>query len=71
MNFLVALLIGSLSCAEPALSFRDFYTKYYAPGTKEHWQGYNGESMQSIFVRQSEASADFLEYRVARMEKCR
>jgi len=72
MNALVAALIASSTfCSEPVLDFRSFYARFYSPGTSAHWQGYYYETFQSVFVRQSDASADFLEYRVARMERCR
>jgi hypothetical protein len=72
MNPAVALLIASLSCQDPALSFREFYAKINPGlGTAEHWMGRNYEDTTTVIVRELDAAADFLDYRAARMEKCR
>jgi len=69
--FVAAFIASSLLCSEPALDFRSFYARLFVPHVAGRWQGYRGEDLTSVFIRQSEASADFLEYRVARMERCR
>ncbi len=67
MNPAVALLIMSLSCQDPALSFREFYAKINgAP-----MLGADGEIIATAVRREMDAAADFLDYRVGRMERCR
>jgi hypothetical protein len=67
MNAQLAILIATLSCQDPALGFRDFYAQFYS----HRWPGAYGENFTEVFRRESDAAADFLDYRVARMEKCR
>lgn len=71
MNAGVILLMATLSCTDPALSFREFYGKYYFYAGSGWWAGMRGETNDAILRRESDAMADFVEYRVARMEKCR
>jgi hypothetical protein len=67
MNPAVAALIASLSCQNPPLTFREFYRQLnFAPLT-----GYSGEIISDAVRREMNAAADFLDYRAARMEKCR
>ena len=67
----VALLIASISCSDPALSFREFYAKLYPGMPASHWMGRNYEDTSTVIIRELDAVADFADYRVARMEKCR
>jgi hypothetical protein len=68
MNPAVTLLIASLSCQDPALTFREFYAKIVvAPPML----GSSGEIIANAVRREMDAAADFLDYRAARMEKCR
>jgi len=67
MNPAVALMIMSLSCQDPALTFREFYAKINgAP-----MLGASGELIVNAVRREMDAAADFLDYRAGRMEKCR
>lgn len=69
----VALLILNLSCADPQVGLRDFFSRYYVPPTSAgsfRW-GAQGETFDSVFTRQLDAFADYAEYRIARWEKCR
>jgi hypothetical protein len=68
MNPAVALLIASLSCQDPALTFREFYA---AKLNGAPMLGANGEIISQAVRREMDAAADFLDYRAGRMEKCR
>jgi hypothetical protein len=63
----VALLVSSLLCQQPAMNFREFYAKLNAMPML----GANGEIVSDAVRREMNAAADFLDYRAARMEKCR
>ena len=71
MNPLVITFIASLVCSDPALSFRDFYKQFYYPGSDASWMGHRAESLSSVTIRVMDAEADFIDYRMARIEKCR
>lgn len=64
------MLIASLSCSDPALSFREFYAVTHQ-GEPAFPSGYRYETVENYLTRLSAAYGDFLDYRVARMEKCR
>ena len=71
MSPAVALFLMALSCQDPAMNFREFFAKFYSAGGSIHWSGIVGETQQTVVIRQIDAAADFLDYRVARMEKCK
>ncbi len=67
MNPAVAIMLMSLSCQDPALTFREFYAKFNgAP-----MLGASGEMITMAVRREMDAAADFLDYRAGRMEKCK
>ncbi len=68
MNPAVAIMLMSLSCQDPALTFREFYAELNGGMPL---LGYNGELVTTAVRREMDAAADFLDYRVGRMEKCR
>lgn len=70
MNPQVALMILSLSCGDPALSFRDFYARYFHPGGTSSWAGFTGERTDTVMKRVADATGDYVEYRTARAETC-
>ncbi len=72
MNPLVAVLIAQLSCQVEPMTFRDFYRSYYfaaSPGNP--WQGNRAEATADVVVRITNAIADFQDYRMAWLEKCK
>lgn len=68
MSPVVAAFIAALTCAQPVLDFRAFYHQFYFQG--DHW-AVSPETVSSVVNRFMDAQADFIEYRVARMEMCR
>lgn len=73
MNQLVALMLASLSCSNPPMSFRDFYSKFYlstAEVSVAHWSYRAMESPAQAFGRLADAQADYAEYRAERADKC-
>ena len=71
MNATVALLIASISCSDHALSFREFFAKLYPGMPASHWMAYKFEDTTTVIVRELDTVADFADYRIARMEKCK
>ncbi len=66
----VVLLIMNLSCSDPQMSFREFFVRFYLPpGASFRW-GVTGELINGVVERQVDAGGDYVEYRVARAEKC-
>lgn len=69
----VALLIMNLSCADPQMTLREFYSRYFVPPTTDtgsfRW-GYRGMSMDSVYQLQLDGIGDYAEYRIARAETC-
>lgn len=70
MNPVVAMMIASLSCTDPSMTFRDFFGRYYLSPARPHWAGREAESFQSIVTRVLDATADYQDYRAARLDKC-
>lgn len=71
MNPAAAALILTLSCQQPALNFRDFYQQPYRDQEPAAgWFGQRLDTLQNVVIRMANAQADWLEYRVARFEKC-
>lgn len=71
MNPLVALMIASLTCGTPPMTFRDFYRSYYhAAGPGQSWMGQRGEETATVIRRVMDATADFNDYRVVWAEQC-
>jgi hypothetical protein len=72
MNICVAGLLAALSCNTPALGFRDFYAACYYDGSQgTHWAGRSTETTEVVLKRLVDAQADFIDYRVTRMEICK
>ena len=72
MNPVVAAFIASISCNSPAMEFRPFYAHFYHnSGSGEHWAGSRGEFTETVQKRLADALADYVEYRVSIMDKCK
>lgn len=73
MNALVAVLIASSTfCSEPAVDFRSFYGRFFLPTREgQYWAAVHGETTDGAVRRVLDATADFADYRAARMERCR
>ncbi len=71
MNPSVLALIASLNCADARIPFADFYKLFFhVPAIGEHWAGARYEQTTIVMMRVVDAEANYLEYAVARMEKC-
>jgi hypothetical protein len=71
---LLALLVGLATCGQPPPypTFRDFYrANYHDSGGVGHWAGSRGEIASEVLKRLADAEADYIDYRLAVMEKCR
>lgn len=68
MNTATALLIATLSCADPAMNFREFYAQT-RPGDPAFPRGFHYEIASDYLMRLAQATADFVDYRAARADK--
>lgn len=70
MNPAVAAFIAAMSCAQPALDFRTFFHEFFLPVAEPGQWSSGPEYGQQVFIRIANGQADYLEYRMARFEKC-
>lgn len=67
----LAAIIATISCADPPLTFRNFYASYYvSTGPGQSWMGFRSEAISSVVERVMESTADFADYRAAYADKC-
>lgn len=67
----VVLMILNLSCSDPQMNFREFYSRYFVPpGEHGYRWGYSGETYNSAALRELDAIADYAEYRITLATQC-
>ena len=66
MNAVVALMILNISCADPALTFREFYARVHIGP----YPGFHGERMDTVYDRLANTAGDYVEYRAMRAATC-
>ncbi len=66
MNAAAALMILNISCADPVLTFREFYARVHIGP----FPGFNGEQLPTVYDRMANTAGDYVEYRAARAATC-
>lgn len=66
MNPAAALLILNIACADPALTFREFFART----VMGPFPGVPGEQYHIVYDRLANLAGDYAEYRAARAATC-
>lgn len=66
MNPVAALLILNMTCADPVLTFREFYSRT----TIMPFPGMQGEEYHIVYERLANLAGDYVEYRAVRAATC-
>lgn len=61
----------AINCAEPRLSFEQFYSQYFYGSSRGHWSGDSWEDRTMVTKRVLNAVANYTDYAIQYREKCK